>query len=72
MLPGSKGPRSRAIYGICRVDDDKKRMHGCIVRIERKRRVWSRSFSDRSYGGKTHALRAARAFPTSFSALTCR
>jgi hypothetical protein len=61
-MPERKGPRRRAIYGISRVDDDKKSKHCWIVHIERRRRVWHRSFSDGVYGGKTHALRAARAF----------
>ena len=61
-MPESKGSRRRAIYGITRVDDSKKSMHCWIVHIERRRRVWHRSFSDGVYGGKTHALRAARAF----------
>ena len=38
------------------------RTHCWIVHIERRRRVWNRSFSDGVYGGKTNALRAARAF----------
>jgi len=61
-MPESKGPRRRAIYGISRVDDGKKSKHCWIVHIERRRRVWHRTFSDGVYGGKTHALRAARAF----------
>lgn len=57
-----KTPRNGGIYGIHRVDDDGKRMHCWIVRIERKRRIWNRHFSDGVYGGRTHALRAAQAF----------
>ena len=53
MVSKSTGPRRRAIYGISRVDDEKKRTHCWIVHIERKRRVWHRSFSDGVYGGKT-------------------
>ena len=62
MSSKSTEPRRRAIYGITRVDDEKKHTHCWIVHIERRRRVWHRSFSDGVYGGKTNALRAARAF----------
>ena len=55
-------PRRGANYGITRVDDDKRRSHCWIVRIQRKRRYWQGYFSDRVYGGKTKALHAARAF----------
>jgi len=61
-MPEDKGPRPRNTYGIGRVDDDKKSMHRWVIHIERKRRVWHRSFSDGVYGGKAKALRAARAF----------
>ena len=62
MISKSTEPRRRAIYGISRADDEKKHTHRWIVHIERKRRVWHRSFPDGVYGGKTNALRAARAF----------
>ena len=61
-MPESKGLRGRGTYGIGRVDNDTKSMHSWIVHIQRKRRVWHRSFSDGVYGGKAKALRAARAF----------
>ena len=54
--------RRGANYGITRVDDDKRRSHCWIVRIQRKRLYWQGYFSDRVYGGKTKALDAARAF----------
>jgi hypothetical protein len=61
-MPESRGPRRSSSYGIGRVDDDKKSMHCWVVHIERKRRVWHRSFSDGVCGGKAKALHAARAF----------
>ena len=62
VVPKSKRPRRRAIYGITRVDDDHKHMHCWIVHLQRKRRIWHRAFSDGVHGGKSHALEAARAF----------
>ena len=62
MTPKHKGPGVRAIYGITRVENENKHTHCWIVHIQRRRRVWHRIFSDGVYGGKTHALRAAKAF----------
>ena len=62
MAPQSKTKRGSAIYGIWRVDDERSRTHCWIVRIQRRQKVWRRSFSDGIHGGKTNALRAARAF----------
>ena len=61
-MPESKGPRGRSTYGIGRVDDDKKSMHCWIVHIQRKGRVWHRSFSDGVSMGEKRKLSMPPAF----------
>lgn len=61
-MSASAAGRRQSIYGIWRVDHDKSRTHCWIVRIQRRQRVWRRSFADGLYGGKSKALQAARAF----------
>jgi len=56
------GAAPRPHYGITRVDNERHRTFAWIVTIQRRNRIWRRSFSDRSHGGKGKALRAAKAF----------
>lgn len=44
---------------ISRVDNDRSRTHGWVVRIERRGRMFVRHFSDGVHGGKTQAFEAA-------------
>ena len=62
MISKGTEPRRRAIYGITRVDERRNARTAGSFASSARRRVWHRSFSDGVYGGKTHALRAARAF----------
>src|SRR5262245_61518708 len=52
----------RSRYAITRVDSERHRTFAWIVTVQRRNQIWRRPFSDRSYGGKTKALTAAKAF----------
>jgi hypothetical protein len=58
--PRRASKRSR--YGITRIDSKPHRTFAWIVSVQRRNQIWRRAFSDRSYGGKTKALTAAKAF----------
>jgi hypothetical protein len=49
-------------YGITRIDDEKRRTHCWVVVVQRKGKIWRRSFPDRRHGGKLKSLEAAREF----------
>jgi hypothetical protein len=57
-----KPRRARSGYAISRVDSERHRTFAWIVTIQRRNQTWRRAFSDRSYGGKSKALTAAKAF----------
>jgi hypothetical protein len=46
--------------GISRIDSPAKRQHSWLARYRAADRMISKQFSDKSYGGKTKALRAAQ------------
>lgn len=52
--------RINPVPGICRIDQPAKRNHGFFVRMQRKGRVYSAFFADRSHGGRRWALVAAK------------
>jgi hypothetical protein len=52
--------KSNPNAGISRIDQNEKRTHGFFVRLSRKGKVYSAFFADKSHGGKTKALKAAR------------
>jgi hypothetical protein len=57
---GRAARRSR--YAITRIESKAHRTFAWIVSVQRRKQIWRRTFSDRSYGGKTKALTAAKAF----------
>jgi hypothetical protein len=52
--------KSRKNAGISRIDQPEKRTHGFFVRLARKGKIYNAFFADKSHGGKTKALGAAR------------
>jgi hypothetical protein len=52
----------RSRYAITRIESKPHRTFAWIVSVQRRKQIWRRTFSDRSYGGKTKALAAAKAF----------
>jgi len=52
---------SRSDYGITRIDQPEKKNHGFYVRVTHRGKTKSKYFPDKSLGGKTKALKAARA-----------
>ena len=52
----------RSRYAITRIESKPHRTFAWIVSVQRRKQIWRRTFSDRSYGGKTKALTAAKAF----------
>jgi hypothetical protein len=50
------------MYGIKRIDQAASGTHSWHVTIQRRRRIWTRHFTDRVYGGREKALAAAKAF----------
>ena len=57
-----KQSRRVAMYGISRIDDDRHRTHAWRVSLRRQGKMHVRNFPDRKYGGKTKALRLAKAY----------
>ena len=51
---------SREMYGISRIDDEKRYSHGWRVSLCRQGRRLVESFSDKKHGGKQRALRRAQ------------
>jgi len=49
-------------YAITRIDSERHRTFAWIVTVQRRNQIWRRSFSDLSFGGKSKALSAAKAF----------
>ena len=54
--------RSRAMYGISRIDDDKHRTHAWRVSLRRQGKMHVRNFPDKKHGGKQKALKMAREY----------
>ncbi len=52
----------RANYGITRIDQPEKKNHGFYVRITHRGNTHQKYFPDKSSGGKTKALKLARAY----------
>ncbi len=52
----------RPNYGITRIDQPEKKNHGFYVRITHKGKTQQKYFPDKSCGGKTKALKEAKAF----------
>jgi hypothetical protein len=46
--------------GICRIDQPAKYNHGFFVRLQRRGKVYSAFFADKTYGGMGEALAAAQ------------
>jgi hypothetical protein len=59
MTSRSASSKQRLLYGIHRIDSPRTRTHAWYVRIQRRKRVWKRSFSDKRHGGEPVALRLA-------------
>ncbi len=54
--------RPRPNYGISRIDQPEKKNHGYYVRITHRGKTTQKFFPDKSLGGKSKALTAARKF----------
>jgi hypothetical protein len=52
----------RPTYGITRIDQPDKKNHGFYVRITHEGERYQKYFPDKSNGGKTKALNAAKAY----------
>ncbi|MDF1811477.1 MAG: AP2 domain-containing protein [Verrucomicrobiales bacterium] len=52
----------RPNYGITRIDQEDKKNHGYYVRITHKGKRYQKYFPDKSNGGKSKALRAAKEY----------
>lgn len=52
--------RTRAMYGISRIDDPEHRTHAWRVSLRRKGKALVKNFPDKSYGGKRKALEQAK------------
>ncbi len=52
----------RPNYGITRIDQPEKKNHGFYVRITHRGKGFQKYFPDKSLGGKTKALKAARLY----------
>ncbi|NKI17519.1 AP2 domain-containing protein [Spongiibacter sp. KMU-166] len=55
-------PKSKAMYGISRIDDDIHRTHAWRVSLRRQRKMIVKNFPDKKFGGKRKALAAAKQF----------
>jgi hypothetical protein len=58
----------RPTYGITRIDQPEKKNHGYYVRITHRGKGFQKYFPDKSLGGKTKALKAAREYRDSLLA----
>lgn len=47
---------------IYRIDDDRSRTHSWVVTVQRRGKIYNRHFTDTVYGGKRHALAAAKIY----------
>ena len=61
-LNRTRGAKRPSSYAITRIDSERHRTFAWIVTVQRRKQVWRRSFSDRSFGSKNKALHAAKAF----------
>ncbi len=52
----------RPTYGITRIDQPEKKNHGFYVRITHRGKNHQKYFPDKSLGGKSKALKAAKAY----------
>jgi hypothetical protein len=55
-----KKTRSKAMYGISRIDDDIHRTHAWRVSLRRQGKMHVKNFPDKKYGGKRKALNLAK------------
>ena len=54
--------KPRSSYGISRIDQPEKKNHGFYVRITHRGKTHQKYFPDKSNGGKTKALKAAKEY----------
>jgi len=54
--------RSKAMYGISRIDDPVYRTYAWRVSLRRQNRMIVKNFTDKRHGSKSHALAAAKAY----------
>ena len=54
--------RSKAMYGISRIDDDEYRTHAWRVSLRRRGKCHVKNFSDKKSGGKGKALKDAKLY----------
>ena len=54
--------KSKALYGISRVDDDVYRKHAWRVSLRRRGERYVKDFPDKKHGGKRKALNCAKAY----------
>jgi hypothetical protein len=52
--------KSKALYGISRIDDDPSRSHALRFKLVRRGEIFVENFPDKSWGGKQKALMAAK------------
>ncbi|QQD19125.1 hypothetical protein I6N98_04525 [Spongiibacter nanhainus] len=55
-------PKSKAMYGISRIDDELHRTHAWRVSLRRQNKQIVKNFPDKTWGGKRKALNAAKAY----------
>ncbi|MBQ0794966.1 AP2 domain-containing protein [Zhongshania sp.] len=55
-------PKSKAMYGITRIDDDYHRTHAWRVSLRRQNKMHVKNFPDKTFKGKRKALAAAKVF----------
>ncbi|WP_373079546.1 hypothetical protein [Zhongshania sp.] len=54
--------KSKAMYGISRIDDETYRTHAWRVSLRRQNKLIVKNFPDKTYGGKRKALTAAKSY----------
>ena len=54
--------RSKTLYGISRIDDDRFRTHAWRVKLSRRGKALVKNFPDKRWGGKQKALIQAKIF----------
>ncbi len=58
--------KSRAMYGISRIDDDHHHTHAWRVSFQRRGKRYVKNFPDKKWGGKRKALTAAKDYRDNF------
>ena len=54
--------KTKAKYGISRIDDPTHRTHAWRVSLRRQNRMFVKNFTDKKHGGKNKALKAAKEY----------